>query len=98
MLKADHIAALGSGATRHARLRHGPPAPCGRRAARSGRSTSSLNDGAWLGEGLATDAGVRAAYHAMRRDGYYSECSNSFTLGFYRVPAQRERALDEVAS
>jgi hypothetical protein len=34
----------------------------------------------------------------MRRDGYYSECSNSFTLGFYRVPAQRERALDEVAS
>ena len=37
-----------------------------------------------LGE-LATDEATRTAYAAMRADGFYLECSNSFTLAVYRA-------------
>lgn len=42
----------------------------------------------WLGErlgALLTDEPTRAAFNAMRADGLYLECSNSFTLAVYRA-------------
>lgn len=42
----------------------------------------------WTGEklgALATDEPTREAYAAMRADGYYLECSNSFTVAVYRA-------------
>ena len=42
----------------------------------------------WLGEqlgSLVTDAPTRDAYNALRADGFYLECSNSFTLAVYRA-------------
>jgi hypothetical protein len=37
-----------------------------------------------LGE-LSTDEPTRAAFAAMRADGWYFECSNGFTLAAYRA-------------